>query len=60
MGILLDPNALFVPTIVLPTLSPTYATYICKMDGGGSPNLVGLVEWKVPVERRMGATHSFH
>ena len=28
MGILLDPNALFVPTKVLPTLSPTYATSV--------------------------------
>ena len=31
-----------------------------RLTGGGSPNLVGLVEWKIPVERRMGATNSFH
>ena len=31
-----------------------------RLTGGGSPNLVDLVERKVPVERRMGATNSFH
>ena len=37
-----------------------------RLTGGGSPNLVDLVErkvpveWKVPVERKMGAAHRFH
>ena len=31
-----------------------------RLTGGGSPNLVGLVEWKVPVEWEMGAANSFH
>ena len=31
-----------------------------RLTGGGSPNLVVLVEWKVPVERFMGAANSFH
>ena len=31
-----------------------------RLTGGGSPNLVDLVERKVPVERRMGAANSFH
>ena len=31
-----------------------------RLTGGGSPNLVGLVEWKVPVERFMGAANSVH
>ena len=28
-----------------------------RLTGGGSPNLVVLVEWKVPVERFMGAAN---
>ena len=31
-----------------------------RLTGGGSPNLVALVEWNVPVERFMGATNSAH
>ena len=31
-----------------------------RLTGGGSPNLVVLVEWKVPVERFMGAANCFH
>ena len=31
-----------------------------RLTGGGSPNLMVLVEWKVPVERFMGAANSFH
>ena len=31
-----------------------------RLTGGGSPNLVVLVEWKVPVERFMGAANYFH
>ena len=31
-----------------------------RLTGGGSPNLVGLVEWKVPVEWEIGAANSFH
>ena len=31
-----------------------------RLPGGGSPNLVDLVEGKVPVERNMGAANSFH
>ena len=31
-----------------------------RLTGGGSPKLVGLVEWKVPVEWEMGAANSFH
>ena len=31
-----------------------------RLTGGGSPNLVVLVEWKVPVERFMGAANSAH
>ena len=31
-----------------------------RLTGGGSPNLVVLVEWKVPVERFMGAANSVH
>ena len=31
-----------------------------RLTGGGSPNLVDLVERKVPVERKTGATRSFH
>ena len=30
-----------------------------RLTGSGSPNLVVLVEWKVPVERFMGAANSF-
>ena len=31
-----------------------------RLTGGGSPNLVVLVEWKVPVERFMGAANCLH
>ena len=31
-----------------------------RLTGGGSPNWVDLVERKVPVERKKGATNSFH
>ena len=31
-----------------------------RFTGGGSPNLVDLVERKVPVESNMGAANSFH
>ena len=31
-----------------------------RLTGGGSLNLVGLLEWKVPVEWEMGAANSFH
>ena len=31
-----------------------------RLTSGGSPNLVGLVERKCPVERFMGAANSFH
>ena len=31
-----------------------------RITGGGSHNLVDLEERKVPVEKKMGATHSFH
>ena len=31
-----------------------------RLTGGGSPNLVVLVEWKVPVEGFMGAANCFH
>ena len=31
-----------------------------RLTGGGSPNLVDLIERKVPVERIMGAANSFH
>ena len=31
-----------------------------RLTGGGSPNLVVLVEWKVLVERFMGAANCFH
>ena len=31
-----------------------------RLTSGGSPNLVVLVEWKVPVEGFMGAANSFH
>ena len=30
-----------------------------KLTGGGSPNLVDLVEWKFPVARKMGASKKF-
>ena len=36
------------------TISPT------RLTGGGSPNLVDLVEGIVPVERKMGAANRFH
>ena len=29
-----------------------------RLTGGGSPNLVVFVEWKVPVERFMGAANT--
>ena len=31
-----------------------------RLTGGGSPNLVVLVEWKVHVERFFGAANSYH
>ena len=31
-----------------------------RLSGGGSPNLVDLVERKVPVERKRGAANSFY
>ena len=31
-----------------------------RLTGGGSPNLMVLVEWKVPVEGFMGAANCFH
>ena len=31
-----------------------------RLTGGGSPNLVGLVERKGPVERFMGVANIFH
>ena len=31
-----------------------------RLTGGGSPNLVVLVEWNVPVERFTGAANCFH
>ena len=31
-----------------------------RLTGGGSPNLVDLIERNVPVERKMGAANSFH
>ena len=31
-----------------------------RLTGGGSPNLVVLVEWKVPVERFMGAVNRYN
>ena len=31
-----------------------------RLTSGGSPNLVVLVEWKVPEEGFMGATNCFH
>ena len=31
-----------------------------RLTGGGSPNLLVLLEWKVPVERFMGAANCFH
>ena len=31
-----------------------------RLTDGGSPNLMVLVEWKVPVEILMGAANSFH
>ena len=30
---------------------------VCR---GGSPNLVDLVEWKVPIEKKMGGRNTFH
>ena len=31
-----------------------------RLTGGSSPNLVVLVEWKIPVEGFMGAANCFH
>ena len=31
-----------------------------RLTGGGSPNIMVLVEWKVPVERFLGAANCFH
>ena len=31
-----------------------------RLAGGGSPNLMVLVEWKVPIKRIMGAANCFH
>ena len=31
-----------------------------RLTGGGSPNLAVLVEWKVPVEWKLGASKIFH
>ena len=31
-----------------------------RLTGGGSPNLMDLVERKFPVERKLGAANSFH
>ena len=49
MGILLDPNALFVPTIVLPTLSPTYATYV---RGTATPFKGGHLNYTINKKRK--------
>ena len=47
-------------TVLLATFTKPPLLQESRLTGGGSPNLVVLVEWKVPVERFMGAANCFH
>ena len=52
------PNPIISAITINHQTSPTPREY--RLTGCGSPNLVGLVERKGPVERFMGAGNSFH
>ena len=54
-----DSDSLAVQYLSLPFTKPPLLQE-SRLTGGGSPNLVGLVEGKVPVEWEMGTANSFH